>query len=103
MPSPRDGPLPAAVEAGIQAVRAVERGKFHPSVDRTFPHTEIVETHRYLYSYECLGKVRTIGTLLLAKKRTLIPALRPLLLQVRSSGYFLSTALIEAACESAGE
>jgi len=45
----------------------------------------------------------TIGTLLLAKKRTLIPALRPLLLQVRSAGYFLSTAIIEAACESAGE
>lgn len=45
----------------------------------------------------------TIGTLLLAKKRNLIPAMRPLLLQVRSAGYFLSTALIEAACESAGE
>ena len=45
----------------------------------------------------------TIGILLLAKKRTLIPALRPLLLQVRSAGYLLSTAIIEAARESADE
>jgi predicted nucleic acid-binding protein len=50
-----------------------------------------------------MDKVAGWGALLLAKKRTLIPALRPLLLQVQSAGCFLSTAIIEAACESAGE
>ncbi len=39
----------------------------------------------------------TIGTLLLARKKNLIPAMGPLLLQMQLSGYFLSTALIEAA------
>jgi len=45
----------------------------------------------------------TVGTLVLAKKRGLVPAVRPLLEQARAGGYFLSTALIESACAAVGE
>ncbi len=45
----------------------------------------------------------TVGTLVLAKRRKLVAEVRPILERMRTSGYFLSNALVEAACESVGE
>ena len=41
--------------------------------------------------------------LVLAKRRKLVDEVRPILERMRTSGYFLSNALVEAACESVGE
>jgi NADPH:quinone reductase-like Zn-dependent oxidoreductase len=49
---------PDAFAAAVEAIlRGVEQGNYHPIVDRTFPVSEILEAHRYLDSFECLGKV----------------------------------------------
>ena len=45
----------------------------------------------------------TTGLLLLAKQAGLVDAVKPLLLAMRQSGYFLSGRLIEAALRQAGE
>lgn len=45
----------------------------------------------------------TVGTLVLAKRRNLVPEVRPVLERMRLGGYYLADALIEAACESVGE
>jgi predicted nucleic acid-binding protein len=45
----------------------------------------------------------TVGTLVLAKRRGLAAAVRPILEKMRQGGYYLSDSLIEAACESMGE
>jgi len=45
----------------------------------------------------------TVGTLVLAKRRNLVAEVRPTLDRMRAGGYFLSNALVEAACESVGE
>jgi predicted nucleic acid-binding protein len=45
----------------------------------------------------------TVGTVVLAKRRGLIPAVRPLLEQMRAGGYFLASALIESACATVDE
>lgn len=44
-----------------------------------------------------------VGTLSLAKRLHLIPALRPLLDQLSNTGYFLSPQLIHSVCQDAGE
>lgn len=45
----------------------------------------------------------TVGTVVLAKRRGLIPAVRPLLERMRAGGYFLASALIESACATVDE
>jgi uncharacterized protein len=45
----------------------------------------------------------TVGTLVLAKRRDLVPEVRPLLERMRQGGYYLADSLIEAACASVGE
>jgi predicted nucleic acid-binding protein len=45
----------------------------------------------------------SVGTLVLAKRRNLIPQIRPLLEDLQRQGYFLSRVLIDAACREAGE
>ena len=50
-----------------------------------------------------LRVIGSIGVLILAKQRGLIPALAPLLETLRASGYYLSDALIEEALQRVGE
>jgi predicted nucleic acid-binding protein len=45
----------------------------------------------------------TVGMLAEARRRGLIDALRPLLMTLKESGYFISSAVIDAACQSVGE
>jgi hypothetical protein len=42
-----------AVEA---ILRGVATGKCQPLLDRIFPLSQIAEAHRYLDSYDCVGK-----------------------------------------------
>ncbi len=50
-----------------------------------------------------IALIGTVGLLLLAKNRGLVPAVKPLLLHLRSHGYFLSERLMRAAIEQAAE
>ena len=50
-----------------------------------------------------LRVIGTVGVLILARERGLIPALAPLLEGLRASGYYLSDALIQAALQRVGE
>ncbi len=45
----------------------------------------------------------TAGILVEAHRRTLIPSVRPRLLELRASGYFIADSVIAAACQSVGE
>lgn len=45
----------------------------------------------------------TGGVLILGKRRGLLPAVRPVLLAMRKSGYYLSDGLISEVCKMAGE
>ena len=45
----------------------------------------------------------TAGVLVEARRRGLIPAVRPLLSEIRSHGYFISDRILERACKAAGE
>ncbi|MFM9969673.1 MAG: DUF3368 domain-containing protein [Burkholderiales bacterium] len=47
--------------------------------------------------------IGTVGVLLLARQRALIPALKPLLEQLVASGHYLSTTLVQAALIKVGE
>jgi predicted nucleic acid-binding protein len=47
--------------------------------------------------------IGTVGVLVIARERGLIPALAPLLEALRSSGYYLSEKLIQTALERVGE
>jgi predicted nucleic acid-binding protein len=53
-----------------------------------------------VYNLKIIG---TGGLLLRAKKRGLIPLVKPLLQEIRSNGYFLSDRLIAGIVQSAGE
>ncbi|HLF97953.1 MAG TPA: DUF3368 domain-containing protein [Methylococcaceae bacterium] len=44
-----------------------------------------------------------VGLLAEARRRGLIPALRPLLATLRQAGYYIAENLVEVACESVGE
>jgi NADPH:quinone reductase-like Zn-dependent oxidoreductase len=49
---------PTALATAVAAiVRGVERGEYMPVVDRSFPLADIVEAHRHLDAFDCLGKV----------------------------------------------
>jgi predicted nucleic acid-binding protein len=50
-----------------------------------------------------LRVIGTVGVLVLARERGLIPALAPLLEALRGSGYYLSEPLLRAALQRAGE
>jgi predicted nucleic acid-binding protein len=50
-----------------------------------------------------LKVIGTVGVLVIARRRALIPALKPLLEQLKSSGYRLSDELIQQALRLAGE
>ena len=50
-----------------------------------------------------LSVIGTVGVLLIARRRGLIPAVKPLLEELRASGHHLSTALIQEALHQAGE
>ncbi len=50
-----------------------------------------------------IALIGTVGLLLLAKSRGLVPAIKLLLLHLRSHGYCLSERLVRAAMEQAGE
>lgn len=50
-----------------------------------------------------LRVIGSVGVLILAKQRRLIPALAPLLEALRASGYYLSDALIQEALQRVGE
>ncbi len=50
-----------------------------------------------------IALIGTVGLLVLAKNRGLVPAVKPLLLHMHSHGYFLSERLIRAAIEQAAE
>ena len=50
-----------------------------------------------------LRVIGTVGVLVLARERGLIPALSPLLQALKASGYYLSEALIQAALHRTGE
>lgn len=47
--------------------------------------------------------IGTIGVLLLAKEKKMLGTIKPILLQLKSGGYFLSTALIKDALQRAQE
>jgi predicted nucleic acid-binding protein len=50
-----------------------------------------------------LRVIGSVGVLILAKQRGLIPALAPSLETLRASGYYLSDALIQEALQRVGE
>ena len=50
-----------------------------------------------------MSMIGTAGLLLLAKQVAAIPSVKPLLLEMRQNGYFLSDSLIEGASRLAGE
>jgi predicted nucleic acid-binding protein len=50
-----------------------------------------------------LKVIGSVGVLVLARERGLIPALAPLLEALRASGYYLSESLIQAALQRTGE
>jgi len=50
-----------------------------------------------------LRVIGTVGVLVLARERGLIPALAPVLEALRASGYYLSEPLIQAALQRTGE
>jgi len=50
-----------------------------------------------------LKVIGTVGVLLIARQREMIPALKPLLEQLGASGYHLSSELVEAALRRVGE
>lgn len=47
--------------------------------------------------------IGTVGVLVLAKRKSLVPLVRPLLEHLVSSGYFLSDEIIAAALQASGE
>ena len=55
---------------------------------------------RVVYNLPVRG---TIGTLAAAKRAGLIPAVRPLLVDLVGRGYFISPTLVESACAALGE
>jgi predicted nucleic acid-binding protein len=50
-----------------------------------------------------LRVIGTVGVLLIARRRELIPALKPLLEELKVSGYYLSAELIQGALRRVGE
>lgn len=58
---------------------------------------------RSIASMLALRVIGSVGVLILAKQRGLIPALAPLLETLRTSGYYLSDALIQEALQRVGE
>jgi len=55
---------------------------------------------RVVYNLPVRG---TIGTLAAAKRAGLIPAVRPLLVDLVARGYFIAPSLVESACAELGE
>ena len=53
-----------------------------------------------IYALKVTG---TGGVLLAAKAAGLVREIRPLMLQMRANGYFLSTRLVDGICQAAGE
>jgi len=50
-------PDPATLATAVEAIlRGVETGKYQPLLDRILPLSQIAEAHRYLDSYDCVGK-----------------------------------------------
>lgn len=47
--------------------------------------------------------IGTVGVLVLAKRKGLVPFIKPLLDELSASGYFLGTAIIDAALAAGGE
>ncbi len=50
-----------------------------------------------------LRTIGTVGVLLIARRRELIPALKPLLEELKASGYYLSADLVQEALRRVGE
>lgn len=50
-----------------------------------------------------VASIGTVGVLVLAKQKNLLPHIKPLLVQLTASGYFLGDSLISSALLSAGE
>lgn len=75
---------------------SIERGGAHLLVDeRKAPGIA-----RVVYNLPVRG---TIGTLAAAKRGGLIPAVRPLLVDLVARGYFIAPSLVESACAELGE
>jgi uncharacterized protein len=53
-----------------------------------------------IYGLRIIG---TAGILLMAKSKHLVPAVRPLLVRLQNSGYYLHPTLIDTICQTAGE
>ena len=48
---------PATLATAVEAIlRGVATGKYQPLLDQIFPLSQIAEAHRYLDSYDCVGK-----------------------------------------------
>jgi predicted nucleic acid-binding protein len=47
--------------------------------------------------------IGTVGVLVLAKRKGMVPLVKPLLKNLAASGYFLSNAIVAAALEASGE
>lgn len=50
-----------------------------------------------------LAVIGTVGVIVLARERALIPAAKPLLRSLRENGYYVSDALLKAALKHCGE
>lgn len=75
---------------------AIERGGAQLLVDER----KARRIARVVYNLPARG---TIGTLAAAKRAGLIPAVRPLLVDLIARGYFIAPSLVESACAELGE
>ena len=58
---------------------------------------------RKMATNACVPVIGTVGVLVLAKRKGLVPLVKPLLENIATSGYFLSTEIIAAALAASGE
>lgn len=95
---PIDPLLEAALDLGEASV--IHHGLKIRSADLLLDEKKARHLADSVYNLNVIG---TGGLLLRAKKRGLIPHVKPLLNQIRANGYFLSDQLVTGIIRSAGE
>jgi uncharacterized protein len=79
---------------------SIERGGERGGAQLLVDERKARRIARVVYNLPVRG---TIGTLAAAKRAGLIPAVRPLLVDLVARGYFIAPSLVETACAELGE
>ncbi len=88
---------------GLAGLGAGERAAIRMAMALDCPVLMDERLGRQMAKRKGIPVIGSAGLLLVARKRDLIPAVAPILEQWRQSGYFLSTAVVRAILERAGE